>query len=92
MTKENILIAEVLKTLGNPLRIGIVRLLEMNEEMSVTAICTALKAEQSLTSHHLNNLKQKKIITSRRNGKEVIYSLVSDKPTELLGFVKAEFL
>lgn len=92
MGKENKQIADVLKTVGNPLRIGIVRLLEVNREMSVTAICKALKAEQSLTSHHLNNLKKKNIITNRRNGKEVIYSLASEKAVKLLDFVKEELL
>ncbi len=92
MSKENKQIAEVLKTIGNPLRIGIIRLLEMNGEMSVTAMCKALKAEQSLTSHHLNNLRQKNIIANRRNGKEVIYSLASDATVKLLDSVKADFL
>lgn len=92
VSKENKQISEVLKTLANPLRIGIVRLLEANGEMSVTAICNSLKTEQSLTSHHLNNLRQKKLITNRRNGKEVIYSLSGNKSVELLDLVKESFL
>lgn len=92
MNKEITKIAELLKAVGNPVRVGIILLLEENGEMPVNSICAALKTEQSLTSHHLNNLKTKRLIKSRRNGKQVFYSLASEKPIELLDFVKTEFL
>lgn len=92
MSKTNAKIAETLKVVGNPVRIGIILLLNEKGEMPVMSICKTLKTEQSLTSHHLNNLKSKKLIKSRRDGKQIFYSLASQKPIELIDFVKTSFL
>ncbi len=68
-------VAFVLKTIAHPLRIGIVDLLSKNEELSVNEICEKLGSEQSLTSHHLQNMKLKNILGSRRDGKNIFYHL-----------------
>lgn len=68
-------VAFVLKTIAHPIRIGIVDLLSNHEEQSVSQICEALNTEQSLTSHHLQNMKLKGILGSRRDGKNIYYSL-----------------
>ena len=68
-------VAFVLKTIAHPLRIGIVDLLNKNKEQHVSQICEALGSEQSLTSHHLQNMKLKGILGSRREGKNIYYHL-----------------
>ena len=68
-------VAFVLKTIAHPLRIGIVDLLNRHDEQSVNQICEALNSEQSLTSHHLQNMKLKGILGSRREGKNIYYQL-----------------
>ena len=68
---DNQKLAFVLKTIAHPLRIGIVDLLSKNEEQSVNEMCKLLGSEQSLTSHHLQNMKLKGILGSRREGKNV---------------------
>jgi len=77
-------IAFVLKTIAHPMRIGIIDLLNENEKMSVNDITSYLGLEQSLTSHHLANLKMKGILGSKREGKNIFYFLKMKEVPELI--------
>lgn len=68
-------IAYILKTVAHPMRLGIVHLLEQHPQLSVTEICDMLGSEQSLTSHHLQNMRLKGILSVRRDGRSMLYSL-----------------
>lgn len=68
-------IAFILKTVAHPIRLGIVHLLEQHPRLSVSSICEMLGTEQSLTSHHLSNMKDKGILTVKREGRSMLYSL-----------------
>ncbi len=68
-------IASILKTVAHPTRLSIVHLLSNHEELPVKAICDKLETEQSLMSHHLSNLKLNGILSSRRQGKQIFYTL-----------------
>ena len=68
-------IAFILKTIAHPLRLGIVHLLEQHDQLSVSEICEMLESEQSLTSHHLQTMRLKGILSSKRDGKSMLYSL-----------------
>ena len=68
-------IAFILKTIAHPIRLGIIHLLEQHPKLSVSAICEALGTEQSLTSHHLQNMKLKGILTVKRDGRSMLYTL-----------------
>ena len=68
-------VAFILKTIAHPLRISIISLLVSNEKMCVNDICEALGSEQSLTSHHLSNMKLSGILGSSREGKNIYYTL-----------------
>ena len=68
-------IADILKVVAHPVRLGIVHLLEQYPRLSVTEICTALNQEQSGTSHHLKNMKLTGILSAKREGRSVMYSL-----------------
>jgi len=67
--------ADILKSIAHPLRIGIVQLLMNQTEMSVNDICEKLVAEQSLISHHLTNMRKNDVLSCRREGKSVMYTL-----------------
>lgn len=75
----------ILKTIAHPLRIGIISLLVENNRVCVNDICTNLKSEQSLTSHHLSNMKLAGILGSERNGKNINYYL---KMPEVVDVIK----
>lgn len=68
-------IAYILKTVAHPLRLGIIHLLEQHPRLSVSDICEMLGSEQSLTSHHLQNMKLKGILSVKRDGRSMLYSL-----------------
>ncbi|RMF25581.1 MAG: ArsR family transcriptional regulator [Bacteroidetes bacterium] len=68
-------IAYILKTVAHPVRLGIIKLLEVHPRLSVTEICEKLQTEQSLTSHHLQNMRLKGLLSVKREGRHMMYSL-----------------
>ncbi len=75
-----ILIASTLKTIGHPIRIKIVCLLEKNKKLSVNEILERLdepKIDQPTLSHHLIKLKKASILKSTKLGLHVYYELKS---------------
>jgi len=81
--------ASMLKVLGHPIRISIVELLEESTKMSVTEIFKALKIEQAIASHHLNTLKNKRVLISERVGKNTYYSIGHENLTQAVKAVRA---
>lgn len=77
-------IAFVLKTVAHPMRVGIIDLLSQHEKMSVNEITAYLGLEQSLTSHHLANLKMKGVLGSKREGKQIFYFLKLKEVVQLI--------
>ncbi len=67
--------ANRLRAMAHPMRIAIIELLQQKEKLSVTEIYKKLKIEQASASHHLNILKSKGVLASRRDGKKIYYSL-----------------
>lgn len=68
-------VAYILKTVAHPIRLGIIHLLEQHPKLSVTEICDMLGTEQSLTSHHLQNMRLKGLLSVKRDGRSMMYSL-----------------
>ena len=68
-------IAYILKTVAHPVRLGIIKLLEVHPRLNVTDICNNLNTEQSLTSHHLQNMYLKGILSVKKEGRSRFYSL-----------------
>ncbi len=77
-----------LRSIAHPMRIAIIGLLEERERMNVTEIYEQLKIEQAAASHHLNILKNKGILQSRRNGKNTYYSLKQQSVAQIIDCVK----
>ncbi len=67
--------ALILKAVAHPARLAIVDLLRTHQELTVSEIIEAIGLEQSLTSHHLNNMKIRGILGSKRAGKQIYYYL-----------------
>ena len=53
-------------------------------EMCVCDLCALLKMKQPAVSHQLKNLKQSRLVKSRREGKVVYYSLDDDHIRKVL--------
>ncbi|MGE3779891.1 MAG: ArsR/SmtB family transcription factor [Pirellulaceae bacterium] len=69
--------AERLRALGDPLRLRIVALLRQGE-MTVGDIAQFLDVELVNASHHLQNLRHAGLVTPRREGRFIYYSLHKD--------------
>lgn len=80
--------AYILKTIGHPARLAIIELLSENKEMAVNEICGELEMEQSVISHHLLNLKVKGLLSSRKEGTNIYYSVKEKNLKEILECVE----
>ncbi len=67
--------ALMLKAIAHPTRIAIIELLSEQERLSVTEIYEQLGIEQAVASHHLGILKNKNVLISVREGKNMLYEL-----------------
>ena len=76
--------ASKLRAIAHPMRIAIIDLLNKSKKLSVTEIYKALDLEQAAASHHLNILKTKGVLNSKREGKKIFYSLRSATLTEII--------
>lgn len=67
--------ASKLRAIAHPMRIAIIGLLEKKSRLNVTEIYEKLDIEQASASHHLNILKNKGVLESKRQGKNTYYFL-----------------
>ena len=70
-------LAELFKIFGDSTRIRILYVL-FESDVCVCDLAEMLHMNQSAISHQLKILKQAKLVTGRREGKSVIYSLADD--------------
>ena len=78
--------ADVLKAIAHPLRLQIVEVLE-DKEMCVGDIVAALGEKQAITSQQLNIMKDKGILSSRREGARMFYHIENENVVRVLGCV-----
>lgn len=75
--------AGVLRSIGSPYRLMILCLL-VESEKSVTEICDAIGARQSLTSQHLTRLRLDGLVKVERRGHFAYYSLADTVAKEIV--------
>lgn len=69
-------LCQLFRLLSDKTRLQIVMLLASGER-NVTSLCEELKLPQPTVSHHLGLLRMNRVITNKRQGKQVIYALES---------------
>lgn len=79
-----------LRSLGSAHRLAILCLL-LEGERTVTEICNALDARQSLVSQHLTRLRLDGLVKADRNGYFVSYSLTSAPAREIIATLHKYF-
>lgn len=77
-----------LRAISHPMRIAIIGLLEAKGKMNVTDIYETLKIEQASASHHLNILKTKGVLSSKRDGKNTFYFLKSNALSQVIDCIE----
>ena len=82
--------AEIFQALGHPTRIAIVEALR-DGEVSAGHLIEQLGLEQANASQHLSVLRSKQIVTSRKDGNQVFYTLRDPILVEVLDIMKRYF-
>jgi DNA-binding transcriptional ArsR family regulator len=75
--------ANLLRSIGSPYRLMILCLL-VESEKTVTEICDAIGARQSLTSQHLTRLRLDGLVKAERRGHFVYYALADTVAKEIV--------
>lgn len=87
---ENNIDIDVIKALADETRLDILRLLG-NREMNVNEIASNSTVSRPTISHHLQIMKRARILTSRKEGKEMYYSIntyvLTSLAQSILGFI-----
>jgi DNA-binding transcriptional ArsR family regulator len=84
--------ASKLRAIAHPMRIAIIDLLTVNPKMTVTEIYEYLNLEQASASHHLNILKNKGLLDSKRDGKMIYYSLKFEHLTTVAALAESNLI
>lgn len=82
--------ASIFQALANPTRIAIVEALR-NGELPAGAIIEQLGIEQANASQHLAILRGKQIVSSRKEGNQVFYSVRDPLLIEVLDIMRRYF-
>jgi ArsR family transcriptional regulator len=82
--------ASIFQALGHPTRIAIIEVLR-DGELPAGAIIERLGIEQANASQHLSILRLKQIVTSRKDGNQVFYSVRDPLLIEVLDIMRRYF-
>lgn len=69
--------AELLQAIADPARLGLVELIS-HGEVCVAELVAATGANESTVSQRLRTLRDRRVVTTRRDGKHIYYSLADD--------------
>lgn len=83
--------AGICHTLANPKRLEVIDKLR-TRELSVTELAEALEISQSNLSQHLALMRERGILTTRREGLSVFYSLSNPKITQACDLMRQVLL
>lgn len=80
--------AEFFKTLGHPVRIRVLELLSAREH-AVSELLAAIEIEPANLSQQLAVLRRAGLVSTRREGSAVYYSLTSPQVSELMAVARS---
>ena len=70
-------IAERAKALADPTRLSVAPALAATDELCVCDLAWVTERAENLVSHHLRSLRASGLVTSRRDGKMVMYAMTA---------------
>jgi len=80
--------ALTLRAINHTLRKKLLEMMEEKGEVIVTDLYKKLKIEQSVASQHLAILRRARIVTTRRDGKCIYYSVNAKRVGEIMELAK----
>jgi ArsR family transcriptional regulator len=81
----------VFKALADPTRRQILRMLNRRPEMSAGEIAEAFDISAPSMSHHFNVLKEADLVSTRRQGQQILYSLNTTVVEDVVGLLYEMF-
>jgi len=75
-------VAELFRAFSDTRRVRIISLI-VEQELNVSVLAELVGVSESAVSHHMRGLRQMKIVRTRRDGKEVYYSVIDPHIIEL---------
>jgi DNA-binding transcriptional ArsR family regulator len=82
--------ADIFQALAHPTRIAILELLA-NGELSAGALIDKLQMEQANVSQHLAVLRAKQLVSSRKRGNQVLYTVRDPLINDVLALMRTYF-
>lgn len=79
--------AEVYKILAHPIRLEILNILK-SEERSVEELLSVIEVSKANMSQHLSLLRYAGVVTTRKQGLNVVYSIVDARIVEPCGILR----
>ena len=79
--------SKLLQMIADPNRLTILLLLTKTRKMSANEFLDHITCKQSTLSHHLNEMADADLLTSKKKGNRVFYSLNVKKYASLLNFL-----
>ena len=83
--------ALILRALNHKLRQQLLHLLDEHKKVTVTEIYVKLRLEQSVVSQHLAIMRRAGVVSTKREGKFIYYSVNYDRIKEISNFVEQLF-
>ena len=80
--------ALTLRSLNHPLRKRLIEMIDKKKESIVTTLYKELDIEQSVVSQHLAILRRADILTTRRNGKFILYKVNKKRIKEVSDIIE----
>ncbi|MEP6952351.1 MAG: metalloregulator ArsR/SmtB family transcription factor [Ginsengibacter sp.] len=80
--------AMVLRSLNHKLRQQVIKTIHDANRLTVTQLYVKLRLEQSVASQHLAILRKAGIVSTKRDGKFIFYSINKERIDEINGFSK----
>lgn len=77
----------ILRAFNHKLRQQILKLIDVQDKVTVTEIYVKLRIEQSVASQHLAILRKAEFVKTEREGKFIHYSVNTDRMKDLNKFV-----
>jgi ArsR family transcriptional regulator len=79
---------KILRAIAHPLRMKILHFIDKHQTINVNKIYNTLKLEQSITSQHLKVLRLSGLVTARKEGKYMHYSLNYNKIGQTINAIR----
>ena len=83
--------AMILRALNHKLRQQLLHLLDEHKKVTVTEIYVKLRLEQSVVSQHLAIMRRAGIVTTKREGKFIYYSVNYQRVQDISTFIDQLF-